>query len=118
MYRSIFLRLAIAAALLLGVVYGANAQTSRGTLTGIVTDRSGAVIAKATVKITQAGTNLSRTTDTNDAGVYRFDAVDLGTYSMTVEKAGFRKSDTTGIAIQAAHSTDIDITLEVGSIAD
>jgi outer membrane receptor protein involved in Fe transport len=94
-----------------GTSYG---QTSRGTLTGIVTDNSGAVITKATVTIRQEGTNLKRQTTTNEAGVYRFDAVDLGTYSLTVQAPGFRTSDTTGVVIQAAHTTNIDVGLEVG----
>ena|SRR5215472_16846053 len=52
-------------------------QTSRGTLTGTVTDNTGAVVAKATVKITQLGTGAIRQTTTNSAGIYRFDAVEL-----------------------------------------
>ena len=94
------------------------AQTSRGTLTGIVTDSSGAVIAKATVTITQQGTNGQRETTTNEAGVYRFDAVDLGIYSIQVRAAGFRTSDTTGVEVQAAHTTDIDVSLQVGAASE
>src|SRR5436305_6480626 len=101
--------------LLLTFVAGASyGQTSRGTLTGIVSDNSGAVITKATVTIKQEATNLKRQTTTNEAGVYRFDAVDLGTYSVTVQAPGFRTSDTMGVAIQAAHTTNIDVRLEVG----
>jgi outer membrane receptor protein involved in Fe transport len=118
LFRSVYARLTIAVGLLLAMAAAADPQTSRGTLTGIVMDHTGAAIAKATVTITQVGTNLTRTTDTNDAGVYRFDAVELGTYSMVIQKAGFRKTDTTGISIQAAHQTDIDVTLEVGALAD
>ncbi len=95
-----------------------KAQTSRGTLTGIVTDSSGGAIAKATVTITQAGTNLKRQTTTNEAGVYRFDAVDLGTYALSAQAPGFRTNETTGVAIQAAHTTDIDISLQVGATSD
>lgn len=94
------------------------AQTSRGTLTGIVTDSSGAAIAKATVTITQQGTNANRETTSNEAGVYRFDAVDLGTYSIQVKAVGFRTSDTTGVEIQAAHTTDIDVSLQVGAASE
>lgn len=95
-----------------------NAQTSRGTLTGIVTDRSGAVIAKASVTITQQGTNLKRQTTTNESGVYRFDAVDLGTYAISVSAQGFRTRETTNVEIQAARTMDIDISLEVGAASD
>ncbi|MHB8501974.1 MAG: outer membrane beta-barrel protein [Candidatus Acidiferrales bacterium] len=95
-----------------------SAQTSRGTLTGIVSDSSGAVIANATVTITQSGTNLKRQTTTNEAGVYRFDAVDLGTYALSVSAAGFQTSETTGVEVQAAHTTNIDIPLEVGATSE
>lgn len=91
------------------------AQTSRGTLTGTVIDASGAVIVNATVTITQQGTNVKRQTTSNQAGVYRFEAVDLGTYSMSVASAGFQTKNTTGIIVQAAHTTDIDVTLQVGA---
>src|SRR5437899_1749074 len=92
----------------------AVAQTSRGTLTGVITDPSGAAIATAAVTITHLNTNVKRQTTTNETGVYRFDAVDLGTYLLSVQKTGFRTHDTTGVEIQAAHTTDIDVRLEVG----
>ncbi|HYL65151.1 MAG TPA: carboxypeptidase regulatory-like domain-containing protein [Candidatus Methylomirabilis sp.] len=104
--------------LLLFAVAPGRAQTSRGTLTGVVTDSSGAVVAKAAVTITQSGTNLKRETTTNEAGLYRFDAVDLGTYSLSVHATGFRTKDTTGVAIEAAHTTNIDVTLEVGTASE
>jgi outer membrane receptor protein involved in Fe transport len=110
--------LAIAVCVLLAAGGQGLAQTSRGTLTGVVTDRTGAVVAKATVTITQMDTNIKRQTTTNEAGVFRFDAVDLGTYSMSIQKSGFRTSDTTGVIIQAARTTDIDVTLEVGASAE
>src|SRR6267378_2178222 len=96
----------------------AVAQTSRGTLTGVITDPTGAAVVTATVTITHLDTNVKRQTITNDAGVYRFDAVDLGTYSLSVQKTGFRRHDTTGVEIQAAHTTDIDVRLEVGATSE
>ena len=67
----------------------AIAQTSRGTLTGTVTDSSGAVVSNATVKITEGATGITRQTTTNEAGIYRFDAINLGTYSLSVQAKGF-----------------------------
>ena len=55
----------------------ANAQTSRGTVTGTVLDPTGAVIAGASVTLTRVETGVRLSTNSNDAGVYRFDAVDL-----------------------------------------
>ena len=53
-----------------------GAQTSRGTLTGIVTDAQGAAMAGAQVSLMNESTNVRRTTTANEAGLYRFDAVD------------------------------------------
>src|SRR5437016_3734819 len=109
------LRLAGVLLLLMALASMALAQTSRGTLTGTVVDSSGAVVTNATVKITQTGTNVSRQTTTNSAGLYRFDAVDLGTYSVSVQAPGFSTQDKTGVEIQAAHTISIDFSLKVGT---
>src|SRR5262245_365111 len=93
----------------------AIAQTSRGTLTGIVTDSTNAVVAAATVRLTDTATGVTRQTTTNAAGIYRFDAVDLGTYNLSVQAKGFATQSQTGIAIVAAHTLNIDISLRVGA---
>src|SRR5437899_10844568 len=79
----------------------AIAQTSRGTLTGTVTDNSGAVVSNATVKITEGATGVTRQTTTNEAGIYRFDAINLGTYSLSVQAKVFATQNQTGIEVQA-----------------
>lgn len=93
----------------------AIAQTSRGTLTGTVTDGSGAVVPNATVKITEGATGVSRQTTTNEAGIYRFDAVDLGTYTISVQAPGFSGAAKSGVIIQSAHVSRIDFALKVGA---
>jgi protocatechuate 3,4-dioxygenase beta subunit len=67
----------------------ASAQTSRGIVSGTVTDTNGAVVTGANVTLTNTETTISRTVDTSDSGFYRFDAVDLGTYSVTIIASGF-----------------------------
>jgi Carboxypeptidase regulatory-like domain/TonB-dependent Receptor Plug Domain/TonB dependent receptor len=103
---------------LLAMVSGAVAQTSRGTLTGTVVDNSGAVISNAHVKITQQGTNVTRETTTNSVGFYRFDAVDLGTYTVGVSAPGFAGEDKTGVEIDASRTTNIDFGLKVGGTSE
>ena len=56
----------------------AHAQTSRGTVTGTVLDQSGAALSGAQARLTGVETDVKLPTESNDAGVYRFDAVDLG----------------------------------------
>jgi hypothetical protein len=103
------------AAMLLALVASIAAwgQTSRGTLTGVVADAQGARVPNATVKITQQETKVSREGVTNAEGIYRFDAVDLGTYTVAVQASGFSTEEKTGVEITAAHTSDIDFDMKV-----
>src|SRR5215510_5274636 len=91
------------------------AQTSRGTVTGQVTDQKGAVILGATVDLTNKGTNQTRTVTTNEAGIYRFDAVDLGQYDLKITTQGFKHYTAKDIQIQANRIATFDAQLEVGT---
>src|SRR5712692_2660718 len=65
---------------------------STGTISGTVTDRSGAVVVDATVTLTDIATNAERTATTNETGRYTLANVPPGTYNVTVRKTGFRVS--------------------------
>ena len=93
----------------------ALSQTSRGTVTGTVLDPSGAVIAAARVTLTGVETGVRLSTDSNQAGVYRFDAVDLGVYELQVTHPGFRLYLGTGVNVEANRVTTFDPRLEVGA---
>src|SRR5689334_6992482 len=82
-------------------------QTSRGTVTGTVTDPNGAVIAGAEVTLTSAATKLNRITTTNSEGLYRFEAVDPGTYSVKVTATGFGEAVSTGVEVRANQTSDV-----------
>ena len=76
---------AVVAAFLLAVCsQPAASQILYGSLTGNVTDPSGAAVVGATVTITQTATNQTRTTTTNDAGIYNFPTIPGGTYEVKV----------------------------------
>ena len=79
--------LLVIAALFAAAAFG---QTSRGTVTGIVTDASGAAVPGATVELKGTQTGVLRSTTSNESGAYRFDAVDLGEHDLTVKAQGFR----------------------------
>ena len=98
-------------------VSSASAQTSRGTVTGTVTDQNGAVVVGATVTITNTATNQTRTTTTNEAGLYRFDAVDLGVYDIAISATGFKPVSIRAVQVQANRATTFDVQLEVGTTA-
>src|SRR5262245_58252414 len=74
---------------ILTITAAADTQTSRGTVSGTVTDPSGAVVTDASVALTHTETGVRRTTATNEAGIYRVDAVDLGRYELKVTHPGF-----------------------------
>jgi hypothetical protein len=90
-------------------------QTSRGTVTGTILDPSGAVIGRAHVILTGVETGIKLSTDSNEAGVYRFDAVDLGTYNLQVTHPGFRAYAATDVGVDANRVTTVDPKLEVGA---
>ncbi|HET6855009.1 MAG TPA: TonB-dependent receptor [Pyrinomonadaceae bacterium] len=92
---------------LLMFVPAALGQTSRGTVSGTVTDPNGAVIAGAQVTLTSAQTKLSRVTTSNGEGIYRFEAVDPGTYSIKISAAGFGDVESTGVEVMANQTADI-----------
>jgi Carboxypeptidase regulatory-like domain/TonB dependent receptor len=88
-------------------------QTST-SLRGTVTDQSGAVVAAAKVILTNTDTGISRDTITGSDGGYVFDLLPVGTYKVTVEKAGFATFVQTGIKLELNQFGRLDVTLKVG----
>ncbi len=80
-----------------------TAQTFRGTILGTVTDPSGAVVAGATVTVKNAGTGLTRTTQTSADGSYALPELPIGTYTVTITLTGFQTFETTGVVVDVAH---------------
>lgn len=94
------------------------AQESRGTIQGRVKDSQGGVIVNATVVVTNTGTNMSVRLATNDTGYYQAVLLMPGEYTVTAEAPGFKKTIRSGITILVADRREVDLTLEVGAIAD
>lgn len=90
------------------------AQTT-GSLSGTVEDPNGAPIAGATVTLKSATTGTERTGQTNDRGVFSFNLVSPGAYSVTIESAGFKKSVVPSVPIQVSVENQLKIQLEVGA---
>jgi len=109
---------------LLPVVYlltmGANllrAQTITSAISGTVIDDSGAVVPGATVTLTGEGTGVARTSTTNATGVFIFESVQYGVYTIKIEKAGFKTYTRAGQNLSANERLALgDITLPVGSV--
>jgi hypothetical protein len=89
-----------------------------GTISGTVQDQSGAVVAGANVTAQNPATNFSRETVSATNGFYRFDQLPVGTYTITTEAAGFKKSITQSIALSVNDALTLDIKLEVGQVSE
>ena len=89
----------------------AFAQTSRGTVTGTIADANGAVISGATVTLIDSKKGVERSTTTNSDGVYRFDAVDLGNYSVKISAAGFGEVTKTNLEVRANQTSEVGATM-------
>src|SRR5260370_26008645 len=76
------------------IVFGAtslaNAQITRGSISGLVVDSSGAVMPAATVTITETNTNVSTTTKSEPNGLFLLAGVLPGSYTLKVEAGGFK----------------------------
>jgi Carboxypeptidase regulatory-like domain len=89
-------------------------STSTGTVAGIVTDASGAVVAGASVTLTDAATRTPRATTTNDAGRYIFVDVNPGTYSLDVSKHGFATTKISNQEVLVGAALTLNASLQVG----
>lgn len=115
----VFVRAALACAVLLALLLtpAVTAQTFRGTILGTVSDQSGAVVPGAKVKVRNADTGLLRETQTAEDGSFSVPELPIGTYSVSVEKAGFQTAVTTGVRVEIAAEKRVDATLKPGDVA-
>jgi carboxypeptidase family protein len=113
--RSVFRSLSIC----LFVSFNAIAQTA-GTsrVIGVVEDAAGAVIPGAKVTLTNEGTNVSFTVATTSAGVYVFDGIQLGSYTVIVEMQGFKKSIAKNNILTVGQPLTVNVKMEVGIAND
>ena len=111
------LLLAMALLLFGSLAYG---QSLFATLTGVVSDPSGAVIPNATVKLKNEKSGSLRDTVTNSDGYYTFASISVGdfTYELTVESKGFVGYKATGLAILGGEKRNVNVTLNVGTTTE
>src|ERR1035441_8286219 len=88
----------------------------RGTMLGRVTDPSSAVIAGATITVTNSDTGIKTRTSTNEAGNYVVRGLTFGRYEIACEAKGFRKYIGKDNAVDVAQTLTLDIALQVGAV--
>jgi hypothetical protein len=92
-----------------------SSSSGQGSLSGVVSDPSGAIIANATVTTCVQG--ALRSTKTNGAGAFSFSGLPFGTYSVTVSSQGFAQAKINGLTVNPGSSASTAITLKVGAVS-
>ncbi len=106
-----------AAISLIGLAGLVSAQTrDTAAMFGTVTDSQGALIPGATVTLTSANTQQLRSTKTGESGGYLFSLLPVGAYSISVERAGFKRYERKGVVVQANENVNGSVSLEIGDV--
>ena len=94
-----------------------SAQGTTTRFTGTVTDSSGAAVAGATVTLTNESTNVSLSTTTSASGGYVFDLIQPGTYTVSVEREGFKRFVSRNNSAFINQPAAVNVSLEVGDVS-
>ena len=94
------------------------AQGDRGTITGVVRDSSGLPVPGAEVRIVNEATGIASNTVSSDSGNYTLPILSIGTYTITVQHAGFKTYVSNAVPVQVGQTTRVDIALEIGQLQE
>src|SRR5688500_4981104 len=96
----------------------ANGQGTASRVTGTVLDEKGSVVPGAVVTLINEATQSSLTTETGSSGNYVFDSIQVGKYTVSVEKQGFKKAVSVGNTANVNQPVTVDFTLEIGGLSE
>ncbi len=114
MRRTVFVSFVLA---LVFIVLGsrpARAQSDSSSLSGVVSDVSGALLPNTRIVVTNNATKAERTAETNDSGNFNLPDVQPGTYTLRVEHAGFQSVTLNDVQVDPSIGRHVDISLKVG----
>jgi outer membrane receptor protein involved in Fe transport len=112
------MQMLILASILLLTAVAAMAQATTGTLKGAVTDANSAAVAGATVTIKNDATGAVVTSNTSGDGAFEASNLLPGTYTVTVEAAGFKRSANTGVNVKVGIINPLEVKLEPGNVSE
>ena len=112
-----FLRSLLGCSFALFTLASAFGQTVTGSITGEVTDPSGALVVGAKVTAENSATAVKTTAQTNAAGVYTLRFLPIGTYTVTIEAAGFSRQTTAAFSLEIDQTAKINVSLQIGASA-
>ncbi len=95
-----------------------SAQVTTSRLTGTVQDASGAAVSGATITVRNEETGLARTATLTESGIFTFDAIPTGLYTVEVEAPGFKKVSLKNNEVRIGQPTTVNATLEVGQVTE
>src|ERR1017187_9078092 len=107
-----FIAVLMVSLLLTGVVW---AQVSRGSITGIVTDPTGAVVPGVAITITNIETGVTNKVKTNESGVYAVPLLEAALYRLSAQKARFKRYERTSVLVQVGGTSRLDFSLSLGA---
>src|SRR5262245_55971593 len=96
----------------------AFAQQTTGNITGRILDDQGSAVPGVSVTALNSQTGFSRTTVTDAEGVYRLNALPVGTYDLTAELTGFSKVENKAIVLNVGQTLDVNMSLRVASVQE
>ncbi|MEZ5400290.1 MAG: TonB-dependent receptor [Bryobacteraceae bacterium] len=108
-------RLVLAAALCCAAAFS---QIGTSTLTGRVTDSTGAVVPGVQVTVVHTGTNFTQNAATNDEGLYRVLSLQPGIYRVSFESQGFKKAVRENVELRTGDTLAVDMTMQVGNVSE
>src|SRR5215813_528423 len=95
-----------------------QAQKVTGSITGEVTDSSGAMLPGAMVVAVAVETGARRTTTTNDQGTFDFPELNPSAYNLTISKEGFKKVEAKNVIVHVSDITNLSLQLTLGGVAE
>jgi hypothetical protein len=104
--------------LLMCIAGPAAAQTTFGSITGTVTDKSLSVVPRAQISVTNEATGVSRRAVTGTDGIYTITDLFPGTYLLRVEAKGFSRMERAGIVLDANRVVNVDVQMTVGAATE
>lgn len=93
------------------------AQADRGSISGMVTDNSAAVVPGVTLTLQNQATNLTYNAMASDTGAYSFLNLPVGIYDLTATAKGFQRSQAKGIQVQVNQQARVDIQMQLGEVS-
>ena len=96
----------------------AMAQQTTGNITGRIIDGQGAAVPGVTLTAKNTQTGFSRSDVTDAEGIYRLNALPVGTYDLTAELSGFSRVENKGVVVNVGQSLEIGMTLKVASVQE